>query len=76
MVTASEVGGGVAIEEHLMELGGKMTQSILTLFCLTFETFEGVAVAEIPVSRLTRFGFEIVSMCLTVFIVRIVGLVE
>ena len=44
-MTASEVGGGVAVEEHLMELGGEMAQSVLTLLSLTLQTLEGIALA-------------------------------
>lgn len=76
VVTTCEVGGGVAVEEHLMELCSEMAKSVLAVFSATFEGFESVAIAEIPVCRLTRLGFEIVGMCLTILIVRVEGFIK
>jgi hypothetical protein len=75
-MTAGEVGGGVSVDKHLMKLCSKTPQPILTLVCSAFESLKGLAVAKVPVGRLTRTLIEVVLQCRTVVIVSVERLVE
>lgn len=49
MMALSEVSGGITVDEHLMELSGELTQTVLALLGLTLQRLERIAIAQIPV---------------------------
>ena len=66
VVLAGKVFGGVAVEQHLIELFSEAAQSVLALFCSAFQVLERLSIAKIPISGLTRASRQAVEFCVTI----------